>query len=91
MQELTIRFDSEQDLQFLLMILDKMHFVYEPPVLNGKTSPKKAAKSTSKKQDAAAAPAKNIADKYIGKMPDETAKAMLAHIEQSRNEWERAI
>ena len=83
--QLVIEIKQEQDLQFLLSILERMQIAYRPISL-----PEKKV-ATSRKPVAIDLPAKNLSEKYAGRLSSKTAKALQLHITESRNEWERSI
>jgi hypothetical protein len=83
-----IEVNPDQDLQFLLKLFEKLQIRYQPhePII--KNEAKKSKNGEPRTQIVGEI---SIADKYMGKMSSELADALLVHIEQSRNEWDRDI
>ena len=88
-----IEIRPDQDVQFLLTLLEKMQVVVRPIELPKKTLTKAINKpNTSATQpETAAAPAPTFSQKYAGKLSAETADRLLEYVEQCRNEWERTF
>ncbi len=90
--QLIIEINQEQDLQFLLSLLERMRIVYKPVLIPSKREVNMPNRKAELAQSEGINP-ENVApkpsDRLAGKLSSETAKALLAHIEESRNEWER--
>lgn len=93
-----IEVSPEQDLQFLLKLLEKMQVVYRPVDV-----PQKAVKKAVKKTSASDSQASRFhgkltetaelkpSERFYGKLSSKTADALLKYVEESRNEWERTF
>lgn len=78
--QLVIDIEKQQDLQVLLLLLERLKIPYRQlPVKVDKKVKKTPATNTK------------LSDKYAGKLSAEVGTALQQHLEESRNEWERRI
>jgi hypothetical protein len=76
--QLVIDIKKQQDLQVLLLLLERLKIPY-----------KQLPNQADENHKASPAGATRFSDKYAGKLSSEVSEVLQKHIAKSRNEWER--